>query len=60
MTLDDVNELDKQVYNEMQKERVLKQAEIEAYYKGYEKGIDRTIRILRNHIINNNEGGEQE
>lgn len=55
MTLDDVNELDEKAYNEMQEEMVTKQAELEAYYKGYEKGIDRTIRILRNHIINNNE-----
>lgn len=58
MTLDDVNKLDAQVYNEMRNERATKQAELEAYYKGYEQGIDRTIRNLRNHIINNEKGGD--
>lgn len=60
MTLDDLNEIDAKVYNEMHDERTTKQAELESYYKGYEKGIDRTIRILRNHIINNEKDGEQE
>lgn len=59
MTLDDVNELDEKAYSEMQEEMITKKAELEAYYKGYEKGIDRTIRILRNYIINNKDG-EQE
>lgn len=59
MTLDDANKIDEQAYDEMHREHVSEQSKLDAYFKGYEKGIDRTIRILRNHIINNEKDGDQ-
>lgn len=59
MTLDDAEKIDTQAFIEMQKERVVKQAELEAYYKGYEQGLEHYNRLLRNHITLNEKDGEQ-
>ncbi|MGN1130218.1 MAG: hypothetical protein ACI4Q8_02610 [Ruminococcus sp.] len=56
MTLDELQKNIEIAYSEMNRERALKQAELEAYFKGYEKGLDRSHEILRSHIYFNKEG----
>lgn len=43
MTLDDANKIDEQAYDEMHREHISEQTKLDAYFKGYEKGIDRTM-----------------
>ena len=50
MTLDEVGKIDEQAFAEMNKEKAIKQAELNAYFVGYETGLDKANKILRKYI----------
>ena len=50
MTLDDVVKIDEQAYAEMNKEKTLKEAELNAYFIGYKTGLDKANKLLRKYI----------
>lgn len=52
-------DIDLQAYTEMTNLKMQKQNELDAYFKGFEEGLKRTIKILENHIKNKEEGEQK-
>lgn len=50
MTLDEASKIDEQAFAEMNKEKALKQAELNAYFIGYKTGLDEANKLLRKYI----------
>lgn len=55
MTIDEANKIDEQAYNEMNRQKSEAQLKLNAYFAGYEKGLDAANKILRSHIYNTKE-----
>ena len=52
MTVDDVKRIHQQAYNEMNKQKSEAQVKFNAYFDGYEKGIDVVNKLLIAYLSN--------
>ena len=59
MTIDEVYKIDEQAYNEMNKQKSEAQVKFNAYFDGYEKGIDLVNKLLIAYLSNKKDGEEK-
>ncbi len=59
MTIDEVNKIDEQAYNEMKKQKSEAQTKFNAYFEGYEKGIDVIYDLLIAYLSNKKDSKQE-
>lgn len=52
MTIDEARKIDEKAYNEMNKQKSEAQVKFNAYFEGYEKGIDLVNKLLIAYLSN--------